>query len=49
MSRPGFKGKPQRLKAAILAQLKSARVKLEPFPVDFFGMRFLLGMELEPA
>jgi hypothetical protein len=30
-------------KAAMLAQLKSARVKLVPFPVDLFGVRFVLG------
>jgi len=46
MSRPGFKSEPQRLEAAILAQLKSARVQLVPLPVVFVAKVVILGKRL---
>lgn len=43
MSRVGFKSRPQRLKAAVLSQPKSARVELVPFPVISSTMAFYFG------
>ena len=43
MSRTGFTSEPQRLKAAIYGELKSARVELVPFPVNFVVRAFRFG------
>jgi hypothetical protein len=40
-----LQSKPQRLKAAIAFQSKLARVKLVPFPVDFFAGDFFSGRD----
>jgi hypothetical protein len=40
---PGFKSKPQQLKAGIFAYPKSARVELVPFPVKFVEWVFRFG------
>jgi hypothetical protein len=44
---PGFKSKPQQLKAGIFAYPKSARVELVPFPVNLLNGCFVLGRVLE--
>jgi hypothetical protein len=41
----GLQSKPQRLKAATTFQTESARVKLVPFPVDFFAGDFFSGRD----
>lgn len=44
-----LQSKPQRLKAAIFPEIKSARVKLVPFPAIFLAKSFVSGKNSPPG